>query len=45
MQALGTAGFVESFSRFPIGYVDQELCEFRFELSGTSILAVKTAAP
>lgn len=45
VQALGHAGFLESFSRFPVKYVDERLCEFVFGLSGTSILAVKVRAP
>jgi len=43
VQTLGKAGFIPAFSRFPVGYVDERLCEFQFQASGTSILAVKVS--
>jgi len=42
VSALGKAGFVTSFSNFPVEYLDRDLCVFVFPLSGTRIAAVRT---
>ncbi|KAJ1487467.1 hypothetical protein T484DRAFT_1786603 [Baffinella frigidus] len=39
VQTLGTAGFLPSFSRFPVRYVSDDLCIFEFKLTGTNIVA------
>ena len=43
IQSLGTAGFIESLSVFPIGYVDEDLVVFYF--SGLKITAAKIPDP
>lgn len=41
IQFVGKAAFVEGVSKFPIEYLDSDVCIFRFELFGTTICALK----
>lgn len=41
IQTIGKWGFVESFSAFPVAYLDDDLIVFDFELLGTRICARK----
>lgn len=43
--ALGKLGFVSSFAKFPVQYLDDDICVFVFPLSGTRILAIRTGSP
>ncbi|CAK0798784.1 unnamed protein product, partial [Prorocentrum cordatum] len=45
VSALGKLGFVSAFAKFPVQYLDEDLCVFVFPLSGTRILAVRVGGP
>lgn len=39
VQAVGARGFVEGVSRFPVLYLDEDLCVFQFQVTGTKVCA------
>jgi hypothetical protein len=39
IQSVGERGFVEGVSRFPVLYLDDDLCVFEFQITGTKICA------
>jgi hypothetical protein len=39
IQRVGTRGFIEEFSKFPISYLDDDFCVFEFSAFGTKICA------
>ena len=41
IQYIGKVAFIESVSKFPIDYLDSDICVFKFELFGTTICALK----
>ena len=41
IQALGEKGFAEGVSRFPVLFLDSDLCVFQFQLTGTKICATR----
>ena len=41
IQALGEKGFAEGVSRFPVLFLDSDLCVFQFQLIGTKICATR----
>jgi len=45
VSALGKLGFVSAFAKFPVQYLDSDLCVFVFPLSGTRILAIRVGSP
>eukprot|EP00933_Yihiella_yeosuensis_P072250 TRINITY_DN805_c0_g2_i1.p1 TRINITY_DN805_c0_g2~~TRINITY_DN805_c0_g2_i1.p1 ORF type:complete len:329 (+),score=24.71 TRINITY_DN805_c0_g2_i1:50-1036(+) len=44
VSALGKLGFVSGFAKFPVQYLDDDLCIFVFPLSGTRILAIRAGS-
>ena len=42
IQRIGTKGFVEEFSKFPVSYLDSDFCVFEFSAFGTKICAERT---
>jgi hypothetical protein len=44
VQAVGKAGFVAAVSRFPVSYLDNDMCVFTFPLFGTKIVAEKVTS-
>jgi len=41
VSVLGQKGFIEPISRFPVSYLDDSVCIFKFPASGTKIVACK----
>lgn len=41
---LGKLGFVSAFAKFPVQYLDPDMCVFVFPLSGTRILALRVGS-
>lgn len=39
IQKIGTKGFVEEFSKFPVLFLDNDFCVFEFSAFGTKICA------
>ena len=39
IQRIGTKGFVEEFSKFPVLFLDDDFCVFEFSAFGTKICA------
>ena len=39
IQTIGEKGFLEGASRFPVLYLDSDLCVFEFQITGTKICA------
>ena len=42
IQRVGTRGFVEEFSKFPVLFLDEDFCVFEFSAFGTKICAQRT---
>ena len=43
IQRVGTRGFIEDFSKFPVSYLDEDTCVFEFSTLGTRICAARTS--